>query len=208
MNQFKLWRLLLYGGIMLLSSCALPYTTVTDRNFTAPERFTVELPQGWRSHNASADPVRGLTAALEKRRKLSWDIIRLTRDGLLLQQIAIGRIPVAEELPHTKKNLTQGMIPLESAEVIVDEFRSNTDLTNHEVVENSPAQLGGHSGFKLHYTYRAEDRLKMEGLFYGALVGPWLYYMLYEAPAQHYFKKDLQLFEKTRETLKIEKESS
>ena len=100
------------------------------------------------------------------------------------------------------------MTPLESAEVIVDEFRSNTDLTNHEVVENSPTQLGGHSGFKLHYAYRAEDRLKMEGLFYGALVGPWLYYMIYEAPAQHYFKKDLQVFETTRKTLKIDKESS
>jgi hypothetical protein len=90
------------------------------------------------------------------------------------------------------------MIPLEAAEVIVDEMRSNTNLDNHEILENIPVNVGGYPGFKLHYTYRAEERLKMEGLFYATLVGPWLYYVLYEAPAQHYLGKDLQLFEKTR----------
>jgi hypothetical protein len=29
------------------------------------------------------------------------------------------------------------------------------------------------------------------------LVGPWLYYGLYEAPAQNYFQKDLPVFDKT-----------
>ena len=58
---------------------------------------------------------------------------------------------------------------------------------------------------KLHYAYRAEKRLKIEGLFYGALAGPWLYYVVYEAPAQHYFNKDLELFEKARASFAIGK---
>ncbi|MBI4524904.1 MAG: hypothetical protein HY695_13965 [Deltaproteobacteria bacterium] len=191
--------------VMLLFGigCGVPYSLVGGRHVASSENFAVDLPQGWRQHNLSADPLGSFTAMLEKRRKLSWDVIRLTRDGLVLQQICIGRIPVAEELPHTKRKLEQKMIPLEAAEVIGDDIRSNSNLTQQEIIENTPATVGGYSGFKLHYIYRTEDRLKVEALFYGALVGPWLYYVLYEAPAQHYFAKDLQLFDRTRASFQI-----
>jgi hypothetical protein len=194
--------------IVFLASCGVPYSMVSGRHVASGENFVVDLPQGWRQHNASADPLYAFTAMLEKRRKLSWDVIRLTRDGLLLQQICIGRIPVTDELPHTKRKLAQQMIPLEAAEVMSDEFRSNSNLTHQEIIENAPATVGGYPGFKLHYAYRAEERLKVEGLFYGALVGPWLYYVLYEAPAQYYFNKDVQVFDKTRNSFQIGKGAS
>jgi hypothetical protein len=186
-----------------LASCAVPYSLVTEAHVTAPENFSVDLPQGWRQHNTSGDPLYAYTAMLEKRRKLGWDVIRLTRDGLLLQQIGIGRIPISEELPYTKKKLAQEMIPQEAAELIGDNIRSNSNLTHQEIIENAPATVGGYPGFKLHYSYQTEDQLKIEGLFYGALVDSWLYYVLYEAPAQHYFNKDLQVFETTRASFQI-----
>jgi hypothetical protein len=192
-------------SLFLLFSCGIPYSLVTESHVSAPENFVVDLLLGWRRHNASADPLTGLKKLLEKRHKLSWDIIRLTHDGLLLQQICIGRIPISEELPNTKRTLAQGMIPLEAAEIIGDELRSNSNLTNQEIIENIPTSVGGYPGFKLHYSYRIEDRLKIEGLFYGALVGPWLYYLLYEAPAQHYFIKDVSVFEVTRASFQIGK---
>jgi hypothetical protein len=196
------------ASIFLLISCGLsPYSLVTERHLVSPENFTVDLPQGWRQHNLSYDPLYTYKAMLEKRRKLSWDVIRLTRDGLLLQQISIGRIPVTEELPNTKRKLAQGMIPLEAAEVMISDIRSNSNLRNQDIIENAPASVGGYPGFKLHYTYRTEEELKVEGLFYGALVGNWLYYVLYEAPAQHYFSKDLRLFETTRSSFQILKGS-
>jgi hypothetical protein len=150
--------------------------------------------------------MRSFTAMLDKRHKLSWDFLRLTRDGLLLQQICIGRIPVTDELPHTKRKLALQMIPLEAAEVINDELRSNSNLSALEIVENVPATVGSYPGFKLHYTYRA-DKLKIEGMFYGAMVGSWLYYLFYEAPAQHYFAKDLQVFDKLRASFVIGKQT-
>jgi hypothetical protein len=193
--------------IPLLTSCGVPYALVSGRHTASAENFAVDLPEGWRQHNPSADPLRNLTALLEKRPKLSWDVLRLTRDGLLLQQICIGRISLSAELPNTKRKLAQQMLPSELAEVISDEFRSNSNLTHQEILESAPATVGGHSGFKLHYTYRF-DELKLEGLFYGAMVGPWLYYVLYEAPAQHYFAKDLEVFERTRSSLQITKGAS
>lgn len=68
--------------------------------------------------------------------------------------------------------------------------------------------MGGYPGFNLHYAYRTGDRLKVEGIFSGAMVGTWLYYVLYEAPAQHYFAKDLQVFEKVRNSFQIGKGAS
>jgi hypothetical protein len=208
MKRTFFWVPWVFANVLLILSCGVPYSLVTERHVTSPENFAVDLPQGWRQHNLSSDPLQGFTAMLEKRRKLSWDVIRLTRDGLLLQQICIGRIPVTDELPNTKRKLTQQMIPLEAAEVISDDIRSNSNLTHQQIIEDAPATVGGYPGFKLHYTYRAEDRLKIEGLFYGAIVGPSLYYVLYEAPAQHYFNKDLQVFDKTVSSFQILKGAS
>ena len=145
----------------------------------------------------------GYKAMLEKRHKLSWDVIRLTHDGLLLQQICIGRIWVMDELPNTNRKLAQQMIPLGAAELMSDELRSNSNLTHQEIIENAPATVGGYAGFKLHYSYWTEEKLKVKGLFYGAIVGPWLYYVLYEAPAQHYFNKDLEVFDRMLASFQI-----
>jgi hypothetical protein len=206
--KLKFCRVACLFVVMLLPiSCVVPYSLVEGRHVASKENFSMDLPHGWRQHNPSADPLRKFTEMLEKRRKLDWDVIRLTRDGLLLQQICVGRIPVTDELPNTKRKLAQEMIPLEAAEVISDEFRSNTHLTHQEIIENIPANVGGYPGFKLYYAYRTNERLRVEGLFYGAVVGPWLYYVLYEAPAQYYFAKDLALFERTRSSFEILKDA-
>jgi len=203
MKKTLLWFSWLFTYTLLLSSCVVPYTLVSGRHVAVAENFAVDLPQGWRQHNLSADPLRNFITMLEKRRNLRWDSLRLTRDGLLLQQICIGRIPLADELPNTKRKLARELTSLEAAELIGDDLRSNTNLTRQEIVENAPATIGGYSGFKLHYSYRTDSELKVEGLFYGTIVGDWLYYVLYEAPAQHYFKQDLQLFERTRSSFEI-----
>ncbi|HET7007399.1 MAG TPA: hypothetical protein VFK65_17970 [Candidatus Binatia bacterium] len=198
MRKCIVWLSCLFVNVLFIASCVIvpPYAPVSGRRVAAADNFAVDLPPGWRQHNLSADPLNNFITMLEKRRKLSWDRLRLTRDGLLLQQICIGRIPIADEMPNTKRKLAQEMTPLEAAELISDDLRSNANLTRQEIVGNVPATIGGYSGFKLHYTYTTDD-LKVEGLFYGAIVGPWLYYILYEAPAQYYFNKDLQLFERT-----------
>jgi hypothetical protein len=200
-------RILLTSALVLalasLPSCTVAYQAVSGTHVASAENFSVDLPDGWRQHNASADPLQKFTAILEKRHKLGWDVLRLTRDGLLLQQICIGRIPIDEELPNTKRKLLTGMSPLDAAELISDNLRSNGNLTHQEIIENSPAPLGGYPGFELKYAYRTEGRLKMNGIFYGAIVGPWLYYAFYEAPAQHYFGKDLPVFEETVSSLAV-----
>jgi hypothetical protein len=211
------WVSWMAASMFLLISCIVPYSLVTETHVVSPENFAVDLPQGWRQHDPLYDSLwrqqplydsYGYKAIFEKRRKISWDVIRLTHDGLLLQQICIGRMPVVDELPNTKRELAQEMAPLEAGEMISSDIRSNPNLTNQDIVENAPATVGGYPGFKLHYTYRTEEKLKVEGLYYGAIVGPWLYYVLYEAPAQHYFNKDLQVFDRMLSSFQIVKGAS
>ena len=153
MKRKLFWVSWVAANIFLLMSCVVPYSRVTESNVVSPENFAVDLPRGWRQHDPSYEPQGwrygpsyGYKAMLEKRRKLSWDVIRLTHDGLLLQQICIGRIWVTDELPNTKRKLAQEMIPSEAAEVMSDELRSNPTLTNQDIIENAPAIVGGLSG--------------------------------------------------------------
>ncbi len=206
----KIGYLIVLAFFTLLSGCP-PYAIIGGKYTSSNEQFTVELPQGWRQHNAAMDSLtisKKILGSLSSRRKLDWDVIRITKDGLLLQQISIGRISADEEFPHTKKKLSPGMLIQEAAEVVVDDLRINRKITNQVILENVPTKVGGHSGFKLHYSYRTKDALKMEGIYYGTMVDNWLYYLLYEAAAQHYFDKDLALFEKIKSSFQINRGAS
>lgn len=189
-----------------LWACGQPYVMVGGPETEISENFAVDLPDGWRRHNLDRDKSprsKGELDQLIERRELTWDTIRITRDGLLLQQIGIGRIASNNEFPHTKKKLSEGMLPQEAAEVIIDNLRSNPDITKQQIAENVPAKVGSYPGFKLMYTYQTKRGLTIKGAYYGVMLGKWHYYLLYEAPARYYFAKDLPVFEKVKESFKI-----
>jgi hypothetical protein len=204
-------RAILVGLLLLLPlviGCGVPYSLVREKHVVAQENFSIDLPEGWRQHNLSAiDQPKQYLALLQQRRKLDWDIIRLTRDGLLLQQIGVGRIPLEDELPNTKRKLNAEMLPAEVAALIIDELRSNSNLGAQQILEDAPATVGGWSGFRLHYTYRFGD-LKFEGLFYGATTSRRLYYIVYEAPAQYYFAKDRAVVERMVSSFEVRRQRS
>lgn len=146
--------------------------------------FEVELPSGWRRTNAR-------------------DGLTLTRDGLSLQMVRIVREPFDKELAFTKRKIDKGMLPQELAEIVIDNIRSNREISNVQVSENQPATIGGYPGFRVAYSYHTKDNLKKQGVFYGVLVDQWFYRMLVEAPARHYFPRDLAIFEQIKQTFKI-----
>ena len=134
--------------------------------------YEVNLPAGWRR----AASVQGS--------------LLLTRDGLNLQYIRIERVPVGDELAHTKKEVVKGMSPQDVEEVELDEVRSDQEMRNFELLENVPFQVAGFPGFKLVYTFRAENGLRRKRVHYGVLFRHWVYRIQYQAPARYYFDKD------------------
>jgi hypothetical protein len=157
--------------------------------------FDVELPLGWRHYNPlqSKDPTIARV---------------LTRDGYALQVIRINKMSVDQELPHTKKKLSMGMLPQEAAEVVFDNIRSDTSSTNQQIVEQGPSTIGNRSGFRVLYSYQMKAGLKKQGLCYGVLVGPVYYSLIYEAPSRHYFSLDLSTFETLKDSFRIHNTTS
>ena len=172
--------------VMLISlvGCA-PWTQVGGRVVEDSLKFEAELPAGWmRANNAE-------------------NALYITRDGALLQYINVQRIETDNDLKHTKKKFAKDMLPQEVAEIELDDVRSNPNVTNFELLENVPATIDGRPGFKLLYTWRTKDGLKLKRLHYGLALAEWVYRVQYQAPVQHYFDRDFETFERVRASLKF-----
>jgi hypothetical protein len=147
--------------------------------------FEVNLPAGWR---------RATTVS---------DSLLLTRDGVSLQYIRIARVAVGDELAHTQKKFAKRMSPQDIGEVELEEVRSDQAVRNFELLESVPFQVAGFPGFKLVYSFRAVNGLRLKRVHYGVLVRDRVYRVQYQAPARYYFEKDLATFERVRESLRL-----
>jgi len=167
---------LLVAVTLLLGGCA-PWIRTGGPYTAAEENVAMELPDGWMRWNTK-------------------DYFLITRDGTDLQYILVEHIGVNDTLKHTKKRFRKGMLPLEAAEVILDNIASGEQVHGFEIRENKPAKLGGKPGFRAVFTYKADDGLKMKGVVYGLMVGERYYGMKYAAPQRYYFDRDLNTFER------------
>lgn len=181
------WGLLLLGALLVggVPLACVPFELVGGTARLPEYGFDVTLPSGW---------YRAMRAE---------DMLLITRDGTLLQHIRIQRVAVDAELKHTKRKFGATMSPLEVAEVELDEHRSDAGLADFTVEENAPAMVGGRRGFKLVYSARTKDGLRLKRAHYGFVDGKWVYRLIYQAAARHYFEKDLATFEQVRESFKL-----
>jgi hypothetical protein len=168
--------LLLVVVMSLLSGCA-PWVRTGGPYEAAKENVALNLPDGWMRLNSDK-------------------YLLLTRDGVLLQNILVESIGVNDPLKHTKKKFRTGMLPLEASEVIADNIASNSEVLNFEVQESTSTKVAGDPGFRLVYTYKTAEGLKMQGVLYGMMHGEWFYLIRYAAPKRHYFERDLKTFER------------
>jgi len=167
-----------------LSGCA-PWVQVEGPYRMDAQGYEANLPAGWR------------------RATVVSDSLLLTRDGVSLQYIRIARIAVGDELTHTKKKFAKRMSPQDIGEVELEEVRSDQRMRNVELLENVPLQVAGFPGFKLVYSFRAVNGLRLKRVHYGVLVRDRVYRIQYQAPARYYFEKDLATFERVRESFKV-----
>jgi hypothetical protein len=176
---------LLFAGI--LAGCA-PWSPTGGLYKSDKDLYSVDLPQGW----MRSDMGKGFL---------------MTRDGLVLQHIQIQRYDLKEGLKNTKKKLNKEMLPHEVAEVALDDFASIPDVHNFEVQENTPAEIGGVSGFRVVYNWKTKDGLRVRSVQYGFISGEWFYSLRYDAARRYYFEKDRDAFEKVVQSFKLIKEN-
>lgn len=170
--------------VVFLSSCTAPWTQVGGGYSSPNKDFTVDLPKGWMKAKSN-------------------DLLLITRDGILLQNILIKRMAITEELEHSKKKFRPDMLPHEQAELISDDFASTPALMNFELLENSPMTIDGHKGFRLVFIYKNEDGLRVKSTFSGFLVQDWFYQIRYTAAARYYYDKDSASYEQVLKSFKL-----
>lgn len=127
--------------------------------------------------------------------------IILTRDGLWLQLLRVGRTPTESGFNFTKKKLTKGMPPSQVREVVIDDFRSNRFISNFQVLETGDASVGGFPAFSIVYIYQGDEDVRKMGIYCGSLIDEWYYFLQFQAPSRRYFERDKSAFEEFKNSM-------
>ena len=175
--------MLLLISISLISGCA---SAAHKRSLKGlpDSSFSVEIPSGW-----------------WKPENINKYLI--TKDGAFKQYVLIQRRPIDRPFRHTRKTLKKGMLPQESAGIIIDEITSDRNITNFKVLENAPAVIDGHEGFKILFTYKNRKGSPFKTLYYGFVSGTSFYNIRYNAETEHFFEKDIADFKKMLTSFKL-----
>ncbi len=126
-----------------------------------------------------------------------------TKDGPDLQYIIVGRKKHKSAFKAIDKESSMSDLPQTLAENYVADIKASLGLDLVEVLDNSPAQVGGFPGFKLEMEYKTESGLRYRERIYGAATKNGFYSIEYRAPVLHYFDRDIAEFERTRNSFKI-----
>lgn len=158
--------------VMLVAGCAqVPSRVDNPRNDGPDKSYTVELPIGWIKQSTPDN--RTLLAS---------------RNGFLLEVIAITRRPLKEAFPRIKKAATPDMLPAELAELEIAQMKSQDQFTAAlAVVENEPAEIAGHEGFRVRALYKNNRGLEIQRVVYGFVDKSAYYDIGFGAPMLYYF---------------------
>ena len=146
--------------------------------------FTIDIPKGWRK--------------IDNNRYLF-----VTKESPFLQYIMIQNRPIGRSFRNTKKKIQKEMFPEEVAQIIIDELISDQNLVNLRILDNVPANINGHSGFKILYTYRdAEDQV-YKTLYYGFIKEDTFFNLRFTAVDGAYFQRDIGDFRNILKSFQI-----
>jgi hypothetical protein len=177
--------LFLLISLFCISGCA---SVANERSLDdLPDHdFAVEVPTGW-----------------WKPKHINKYLI--TKDGAFLQYVLIQQRPIKRPYRNTQRKLNKGMLPQEAAGVIIDEIALDRRILNFKVIENAPAVVDGHQGFKILFTYKDKNGSPFKTLYYGFINGDSFYNIRYNAAMRHYFEKDIAAFEQILGSFKLVK---
>ena len=181
-------RILAATFLFVLVGCAPMPTRVDTARTEGPDKsYTTELPIGWIKQGLPNKPV-----------------LIASRNGFLLESIAITKQPLKEAFPKTKKAATAQMLPAELAELEIAEIKSQDEFTAAlTVTQNEPAEIAGQEGFGLRVRFRNTRGLEIQRVVYGFVDNAGYYEIAYQAPMLYYFDKYYPDFQKVVESFQL-----
>lgn len=178
-------------GTWLLASCA-PWSAIDpdSRDIAIKNDFSVQAPLGWVRRNYDI-----------------YDVF-LSRDGPLLNFIAIWREEHDQELRRTKRKTSADLLPHEVAELVIAEQKAGDKHGAFALVSNRPATLGGKPAVRVHTRWKTERGLPIERVTYALVDSKGRLALIYEAPGLVYFKKSLNDFEAVVKSLAFQTDTN
>jgi len=147
--------------------------------------FSVEIPDGW----------------FKPKYETRYLITKEEKATLLY--VFIQQRPLDRSFKNTQKKLSTRMLPLESAGLILDELSSDRRIMSFEVLENTPAIIDGHAGFKILFTHKSKTGFKYKTLYYGFINGDSFYNIRYSAGMPDYYDKGIEDFKQILDSFKL-----
>jgi hypothetical protein len=180
-------RLTILAVCAALAACAQAPARVDTARTQGPNKaYSVDLPVGW-----------------IKQYTMENNLI-VSRDGFLLQTIAVVHRPLKGAFQRTKKDAAESMLPSELAELEIAEIKARDELTEAlTVLENEPASVSGKEGFRVRVAYRNPRGLEIHEEVYGVAGPSGLYLLVFRAPRLYYFPKYYPDYQRTVESFKI-----
>ena len=126
-----------------------------------------------------------------------------SRDGPYLQYILLQERPLAIGFRYTRQKMEAAMLPHEMARVVIDSLSVDPHIRDFRLLENGPAMVGGHPGFKLIFTYQDVQGVDMQTLYYGTMHTDHYVNLRYNATQRHYFDMDRHTFDQVFQSLRI-----
>ena len=172
--------------IALVGCAPMPARVDTPHVEALDKSYTVELPTGW-----------------IKQYTTEQNLI-VSRDGVLLETLAVIHRPLKQAFHRTKKDATDTMLPSELAELEIAEIKARDEQTEAlTVLENEPAPVSGKEGFRVKVAYHNPRGLEFYEEVYGAADKSGLYMLVYRTPRLYYYDKYYPEFQKTVASFRI-----
>lgn len=125
------------------------------------------------------------------------DVLVASHDGPGIQHVQSAFLewddPVAGD--PERQDLTESMLPADVADQLLAARRRQLGIDAIETTSLAPATVADLEAFRAEYEYRTIDGVRFLGVCYGAMRPAGVYLLQYEAPAIHYFERDLAAFE-------------
>jgi len=162
------WRIVRDGEVRKVGKSNLAVTAIGDWN-RSTQRQTGES-ENWTQHGTGLDDL-GFYMGIKK-------------GEALFRQRDKKKDPLPKFDP--------AMLPTDIVEWFENSARIALTSAVFEVVAVRPAQLAGHPGVEMDFTYATEgDNLERKGTARAAVIGQRLYLITYDAPKLHYYDAGL-----------------
>ena len=145
--------------------------------------FTIDIPAGWR--------------------KIDRPYLLVTKDSPFLQNIMVQNRFIGKSFRYTKKKMQREMLPEEAAQIIIDEYASDQNIGNLKVLNNAPAEINGHDGFKILLTYMGPKGKEFHTLYYGFIKADTFFNLRFTAGGRQYFQKDIEAFNRMLNSFQV-----